>query len=165
MGTIHILTIIKKKRAACEPHEYMSKKVIDVWQRVGVLLAIKGGSDSADEMGLTLDGVSTILARYPDVSAEWLMRGTGSMYRSARGGEVSATYNLDVSRHSVEGSGNVLASGQSAGGVLADAVGRMSVSLERVADALCRLDNHNERRGEHDNGGYSNEDGYTRPAL
>lgn len=143
----------------------MGNKIIDVWQRVGVLLAIKGGSESADEMGLTLDGVSTILERYPDVSAEWLMRGTGSMYRSARDGEVSATYNLDVSRHRVEGSGNVLTSGQSAGGVLADAVGRISVSLERMTDALCRLDRHNERRGQHNNGGHSNEDGYTRPAL
>lgn len=140
---------------------------IDMWQRVVVLFAIKGeGSGCADEMGLTLDGVLSVLSRYPDISAEWLMRGTGSMYLSSRDGESSATYNLDVSRHSVEGSGNVLSSGQSAGGALVDALGRMAESLDRVAGMLCRLEaEHERRRGEQDHGWDSHADGHPRPAL
>lgn len=48
-----------------------------------------------------------------------------------------------------EGSGNVLSSGQSAGGALVDALGRMAESLDRVAGMLCRLEaEHERRRGE-----------------
>ena len=37
---------------------------------------------------ISIDTVSAILSTFPDISAEWLLRGTGTMYRNGSGGEV-----------------------------------------------------------------------------
>lgn len=39
---------------------------------------------------ITLDTLTRILETYPDVSAEWLLRGTGEMYVTASGGVTGA---------------------------------------------------------------------------
>lgn len=49
-----------------------------------------------------------ILSTFPDISAEWLMRGEGSMYKDAHAGGVSIVN--DNRRNVARGNGNVVAS-------------------------------------------------------
>lgn len=49
-----------------------------------------------------------VLSTFPDISAEWLMRGEGSMYKDAHAGGVSIVN--DNRRNVARGNGNVVAS-------------------------------------------------------
>lgn len=52
--------------------------------------------------------LQSVLSTFPDISAEWLMRGEGSMYKDAHAGGVSIVN--DNRRNVARGNGNVVAS-------------------------------------------------------
>lgn len=52
----------------------------------------------------SLDLIEKILQTYPDISAEWLLRGEGDMYRNANSGNVS---NYEINSHSTVHKGDV----------------------------------------------------------
>ena len=52
----------------------------------------------------SLDLIEKILQTYPDISAEWLLRGEGDMYRNAKTGYVN---NYEINSHSTIHKGDV----------------------------------------------------------
>lgn len=53
---------------------------------------------------VSLDLIEKILQTYPDISAEWLLRGEGDMYRNANSGNVN---NYEINSHSTVHKGDV----------------------------------------------------------
>lgn len=53
---------------------------------------------------VSLDLIKKILQTYPDISAEWLLRGEGDMYRNANSGNVN---NYEINSHSTVHKGDV----------------------------------------------------------
>ncbi len=53
---------------------------------------------------VALNFIVDVLKTYPDISAEWLLRGEGEMYRNANSGNVS---NYEINSHSTVHKGDV----------------------------------------------------------
>ncbi len=53
---------------------------------------------------VALNFIVDVLRTYPDISAEWLLRGEGDMYRNANSGNVN---NYEINSHSTVHKGNV----------------------------------------------------------
>ena len=115
----------------------ISKAIGDIGLRMRVLAhrAPKPWSKDAP----TLEQVLEALTCNPGVRAEWLLLGTGNIYKPLDDAS-SYTYNVDASRVSVEGHGLALATGHATANNSGQKSDALSSSIEHMAAAIDRLE-------------------------
>lgn len=70
----------------------------------GSAIQVKANRQINGDTALTSDVIRLFLSTFPDVSAEWLLRGEGEMYRS---GSKDIVINNTNSHHNISGSGTL----------------------------------------------------------
>lgn len=115
----------------------ISKAIGDIGLRMRVLAhrAPKPWSKDAP----TLEQVLEALTCNPGVRAEWLLLGTGNIYKSLDDAS-SYTYNVDASHVNVEGHGMALATGHATASNSGQKSDALSSSIEHMAAAIDRLE-------------------------